>query len=206
MNEALKEILKQMISRIFNMLYGERAIVFRITIVVIVFFKAFVTRIYTFSFCLSPLIFAITALVLVTALAFRSRYKLDASNGKIIFLYCSLGIGTLYYWISSKAWPVPEMSWFIEKVSNTSRLSWLAMMCQWDNIVPSLYLITYFVSRVYLFICFFKAIGYMNDVQNGMINIHEGWLNHTCKYAAVAVFCCGSWTYGIIHLLFVLLE
>ncbi|WMJ83154.1 hypothetical protein RBH76_10510 [Oscillospiraceae bacterium MB24-C1] len=59
---------------------------------------------------------------------------------------------------------------------------------------------------IYLSICFFKAIGYMNDAENGMMDIREAWLNHTCKYAVVSVLCCGSWTYWIIYQLFVLLE
>ena len=182
MDEVKAEIIEQIINRVLNIFRGERAALLYMTFGTILFFKHLVTRCYVppINFPQWYFLWILVSLVIII------KFRLDSTWQKITCLFCSLAIGEFSWSLSNVFLSRPDMAEFIARIESTTKLAWIPVMYEWDNIVPSFYFITYFVSAAYTYWCTASAIPYMAAKWNGF-HYHDFWLDKLLRLSLVNV-------------------
>ena len=202
MEEVKVKIIEQIVNKFFKLFRGERAVLLYMTLGTILFFKYLVTQRYEplISFPHFHFLWVLASLVLICKL------QLDSSWSKMIVLFSSFAIGELSWSLGNVILPMPDMVAFIARIESTTRLEWIPIMYEWENIVPSFYFIAYFVSAAYMYWCTISAIPYMAAKWNGF-HYHDFWLDKILGLSLVNVlFVRSGIAFRIFAYLFSLLE
>lgn len=152
---------------------------FCIMVIVIAFFKAFIVNWYEPPTVFPLSAFLLMALVIYIAYLLRRKINGDELIYECIFIFTSILIGIISWWISNLLKPLPDMTAYISLIENTTRFGWLKVMFGWDTFAYSAYFIAHFVALVYFHINVLLGmiyIIYLKDEYFDLRQITKRWL------------------------------